>query len=496
MNQAVEIELAGGRIAEPYLAEVSVAFRRAGGELRRPAFWDGDATWRVRFAAPESGTWTWATEGLPGGERSGSVEADVQPLLRLPQGRRNASWTDGRPFFPVTDTAWALPFRATLDETAEYADDRASKGFSAALLMTVQPDTRAEGPDDRTALDGFARGFDDLSAGTLQRLRPEYFRHLDRQVEILLRAGIVPIHTPLFYGFGWKGLDVIGPRCPVEDGRRFVRYLCARYGAWPAMWLVGADGTGWEPAVRAMGDELGRIDPDGQPVGIHYNPWQSSDAHWLVPWCKFHLLQTGHDGDHRPDRVAHLSSMQPTRAVANGEPTYEGMGGGLHGLGEWQSIEAWENLMAGGTFGCFYGAGSLWQWKRQGETAWGDWSAADYDWRAAMHQVGSSRPGVIGRALDSMDFAEMQPELEFARAKRCVAVPGRFALVYLPEGGGLNLAGWAEPLPWVALDARTGRPLAEGLLPARSDNPWMGCWVDLPRRPIAVRVGHPVYRAP
>ena len=33
-----------------------------GTTLRRPAFWDGGRTWKIRFASPlDSGTWTWRT---------------------------------------------------------------------------------------------------------------------------------------------------------------------------------------------------------------------------------------------------------------------------------------------------------------------------------------------------------------------------------------------------------------------------------------------------
>ncbi|MCB0229540.1 MAG: DUF4038 domain-containing protein, partial [Anaerolineae bacterium] len=38
------------------------------------------------------------------------------------------------------DTAWALPWRATVEQCRIYAADRQAKGFSATRLMTVQPD--------------------------------------------------------------------------------------------------------------------------------------------------------------------------------------------------------------------------------------------------------------------------------------------------------------------------------------------------------------------
>src|SRR6056297_3310362 len=46
----------------PYTdVEMAVEFSGPDGrEIRRPAFWDGDSTWRVRFASPAAaGEWNW-----------------------------------------------------------------------------------------------------------------------------------------------------------------------------------------------------------------------------------------------------------------------------------------------------------------------------------------------------------------------------------------------------------------------------------------------------
>src|SRR5689334_14901472 len=47
--------------ANPYTqVEVWVDFMHENGSvLRRPAFWDGGRNWRVRFAGPVAGSWTW-----------------------------------------------------------------------------------------------------------------------------------------------------------------------------------------------------------------------------------------------------------------------------------------------------------------------------------------------------------------------------------------------------------------------------------------------------
>jgi len=490
------IGLGGLPSDDPLATEVWVSFSTQDGAapspIRRPAFWDGTVgEWQARFNPPSTGGWRWKTEGLPGGETSGEGHFAATPLLKMSGGGRSFVWSDGTPFFPVVDTAWAMPWRATQEETLTYCQDRQSKGFTGALLMTVQPDTLAEGPEERTEKDGFARGLSELHKGRIKGLVHEYWNHLDRQIETLLSHGIVPFHTPLFFGFGWKGLGVIGWDADPEEAGDFVRYLCARYGAWPGVWVVGADGRGTEPAVEAMGAWLGRNDFTRQPRGIHYNPWQPCDAHLHEDWCHFHLCQTGHSGDHLPDRVTHLASRIPVRGIANGEPTYEGMGGGRHGLRDWQMREAWQNLVSGGTLGCFYGAASLWQWKREGETAWGDWAAAPYDWREALSQPGSLFPGVLGRVLQGYDFSDMQVSISRAHWRQCVEVPGKFALIWLPEGGIVEVEPWGAETPWSAHCAKTGRQIAHGSFTRTNENAYMGVKLPLPEgEPLVVVAGH------
>ncbi len=66
---------------DPYRnLELDVTFTHESGlELTTPAFWDGGKSWKVRFAAPELGLWTYTThcsDALEGGLhfQSGSFE--------------------------------------------------------------------------------------------------------------------------------------------------------------------------------------------------------------------------------------------------------------------------------------------------------------------------------------------------------------------------------------------------------------------------------------
>jgi hypothetical protein len=149
-----EIELAfelPSGAANPYTdIDVWLEFTHSDGEvLTRPAFWDGGDVWRCRFASTQpSGPWQWQAHASAKESmlepRSGTLQAgparaeNASGLLRLASGGRTLVHSDGTPALIVADTAWAMPWRATVDDVERYASDRQQKGFNAVLLMTVQ----------------------------------------------------------------------------------------------------------------------------------------------------------------------------------------------------------------------------------------------------------------------------------------------------------------------------------------------------------------------
>ncbi|MPY48397.1 apiosidase-like domain-containing protein [Streptomyces acidicola] len=484
--QQAEITLgAGFDYANPYTdVEVWADFTHdTGMTVRRPAFWDGGRVWRVRFAPPLSGgRWIWRTHssvedpGLGGrmGElevRSGAVESP-NPFLRhgfwrMSPGGRNLVHADATPALLVADTAWALPWRATEGDVRVYAADRASKGFNAVLLMTLQPDMDARGPQDRTADEGFDVAFEDLPDGHLNRMRPSYFQYFDRLHAVLLEHGIAPVLQPVFQGFGWKGLRTAGAAIPPVEYARYCRYLLARYGAAPAVWLVGADGSGSEPQVSAGGREIEAWDAYGQPTGVHYRPHARNDAHQDAPWLDFQWCQTGHRGEHVPERVADMWRNLPAKAVANGEPTYENTGEHGRADGWWQGHEAWSNLCAGGTMGVIYGAAGLWQWRLHAAEPGHQpfFLAPDAGWREALDFAGSRHVGMIAHILAGLPLADMVPDWQLTFAPRGLSVPGRLYVTYAEHGGPLRIhpdTDHAVPRPYRVYDPLTGEITGKG----------------------------------
>lgn len=479
--------------------------------LLRPAFWDGGNSWKIRFAPPDTGSlWQWtvfsnpADKGLDGKKGSlisvrytGTNPLLKNGLLRMSPGNRNVVHHNGKPFLVTGDTPWSIPFRATTSQVKIYAADRSEKGFNTALLMSVQPDMYAEGPDKRNTVLGFARGFDDLHEGHLNKLRPDYFQYLDYLMLILVDHGIVPVYQPVFHGFGWKGKTVLGPTADPDEYARYCRYLVARYGSMPAFWLVSGDAAGLDPGVKPGGEMIEKWDCYHQPTGIHYNPaddylasWARGDSsrcfhynrsHQDEPWLDFQWSQTGHDGKHLYHKVERMYDNKPVKANLNGEPTYEGMGNGKLGLGWWQGEEAWNQLMHGGTMGIVYGAACLWQWKiTPDEPGWDSWTDAPMSWREALSQEGSKYAGAVSKAFDGFDFADMEKRWDLTEGnKPLLAKEGVFYISYLENGGTIKIRNIPPGMPFYWFNPETGefvtegKTNSEGTFMAPGNNPWV-----------------------
>ena len=317
-----------------------------------------------------------------------------------------------------------------------------------------------------------------------------YFQYMDGLMSILVDHGIVPVYQPVFQGYGWKGLAAGEGRAPAEYAR-FCRYLVARFGARPAIYLVGADRTGMEPSVEAGGIEIHEQDAYHQPVGIHYSPADGSNpsnpkghgnkSHQDAAWLDFQWCQTGHNGIHNVSKVAIMHTNLPTKAVANGEPTYEGIADPTRAAGWWQGNEAWSNLTAGGTMGVVYGVAALWQWKLfADEPGWPNWAIDNVTWRDALKKEGSAYVGHVSAAFAGYDFTDMTQHPELAGGTPCVGIPGKFYVVYLPEGGAVTISGLKERLSyrwfnpktaaWVEGDRTSGAELKAA---APDTGPWV-----------------------
>ena len=238
----------------------------------------------------------------------------------------------------------------------------------------------------------------------------------------------------------------------------------ARYGARPAIYLVGGDGSGYEAHVPAGGEEIERWDDYHQPTGVHYRPHADNRAWQDAMWLDFQWCQTGHGGEHITERVTDMWRNTPAKGVANGEPTYEHGGRWGQAEGWWQGRGAWCNLCAGGTMGVVYDAGSLWQWRLHPQEPGHEdrFLAAGTDWREALDFDGSRYVGLISSILEALPITDIAPNWQVTLGRRGLLAPGRLYVGYAEQGGPLKIFGVAVPRPYRVVDPRTGQIMREG----------------------------------
>ena len=169
----------------PYTdVEVRAEFTASDGTmLRRPAFWDGGRTWKVRFAAPVAGRWTWRSFGSVDEaglvDQSGEIVCETGPstehrfyrhgFWRMSPGGRNLIHADG------TDGAARRRYRLGI-ALARYRGTMPSlrcrppgQGLQRRLAdECAARHARARTTRSHRADEGFDIGFEDLSDGSYQ----------------------------------------------------------------------------------------------------------------------------------------------------------------------------------------------------------------------------------------------------------------------------------------------------------------------------------------
>ncbi len=510
--QVAEVSLHSSRdYANPYRdVEVTATFSGPGGKvIARPAFWDGDGVWRVRFAPTSPGAWHWSTacsgpanDGLSG--RSGRLECVAGPtenpcyrhgFLRVSDDRRHFVHADGTPFFWLGDTHWQMPDTERIDacnhpehqgeacphggQFQHVAADRLAKGFNV-----YQTYPSATNPAWWTA--------------PYTHINPARFQQVfDFQVDHLAEQGFI-----IALGFGHFNNST---QIPVDDLCRWARYLVARYGAHPVVWITcqemnAPENGGKQNRIdvwRAVAEELSRVDGYGHPHSGHQ--WVL-DVHTRPlghePWHDWFALQGGHrnSGLTPQRRYADYYAFEPTKPVLETEAMYERIDCG--GVADADDVRrsAWKALLCGCT-GYTYGAAGVWalKWDRD-DPRWTSYNHPIEGWFAGMALPGSRQMSILKEFFLGLPWMKLVPRfadpawaLLTDREESVLATVGRELFVAYfygrsSEPGVLrNLAPEAAyRADW--FDPRTGAytPIAAGIrapdrqwtIPAKPDGDW------------------------
>ena len=188
--------------------ELDVIFTAPDGtEQRVPAFWAGEQTWRVRYAAPVAGPYKFRTVCNDTGNadlhsRTGVLDVESyrgdNPLyrhgaIRVAEDRRHFEHADGTPFFWLGDTWWmGLCKRLHWpDEFQRLAADRVAKGFTVIQIIAgLYPDMPPFDP----------RGANEAGypwEKDYARINPAYFDMADLRIQYLVERGLGAVHRRL-----------------------------------------------------------------------------------------------------------------------------------------------------------------------------------------------------------------------------------------------------------------------------------------------------------
>jgi len=434
--------------------ELDVVFTGPDGtSWRVPAFWSGDSAFRVRFAAPTPGRYTYRSvctntedAGLHG--MTGEIEVILytgnNPLyrrgrLRVSENKRYLEHADGTPFFWLGDTWWSgLTTRISWPQDFQrITADRVAKGMNL-IQIVVGP---MAGTDVRNLLQRNEGGWSWDEGWT--RINPAYFDQADLRISYLIEHGLMPCIFPTWgYILLQMGTDVV---------KKHWRNLVARYGAYPVVWsLAGELNASWEPEIQArlkdewseVGQYLREIDPFGTLITAHPSwPHSSREMVHDESLLDFDMLQSGHGGHAVALPLAVEMAMksyvaEPTMPVVNGEPCYEGIQG--TGWQEMQRFLFWTTITCGAC-GITYGAEGLMNMispeavHDPERTFWGE-----HHWQEALNFPGAAQMGIGRRFFERYPWWRFVPRHEPETEKMghassfATGIPDVVAIYYLP----------------------------------------------------------------
>lgn len=310
----------------------------SGAKSRLPGFWDGGTAWKVRFAPPEKGRWTFETTCTDSGNAglhaqrgefevsaaTGTSALGLHGAIRVSDDDRSFVHEDGTPFFWMGDTAWNGPLLSSRDDWDSYVKERARQKFNAVQWVATQ--FRAAPDGDASRLLAYS-GVEKIS------INPAFFQRLDEKVEAMNRAGLVSVPVLLWaINAGANPKVNPGVSLPEDQAILLARYMVARWSGSAVAWILGGDGDyrgekaeKWKRIGRAVFGDIAHGPVTMHPQGMQWI-WKEFIGE---KWFNFVGYQSGHGDDERTLKwifegpLADDWMKLPHRPFVNLEPPYE-----------------------------------------------------------------------------------------------------------------------------------------------------------------------------
>ena len=490
-NRVKEVSLVSAKTYANPFTEVTldaVVTGPDGTQLRVPAFWAGGNDWRFRYASGQLGSHSWRTAcsdaGNPGLHGvTGTIVVvpykGTNPLYRhgpvgIAKGGRHFAHADGTPFLWLGDTWWKnLCKRMTWEGFQELTADRKAKGFNVVQIVC------GPYPDENFFAPSLANeGGQPYLAKDMSVVNPKYFDYADRRFQHLADAGIVPAIVGAWGRGDCNSMQAFG----AVNLKRHWRYLIARYGAYPVMWILAgeiADETKWGQGPWAeVARYVREMDPYKHPLTCHTGQGRRG-AEGDACFIDFDMVGGNHDEREAvSDGTLHLitsaCAKKPAMPVLCGETCYEGHM--QQGFGDVQRRIFWRNMLSGAA-GHTYGSAGVWHAGVEGDHGnWGAWDRQPYDWttwKEGMKYPGSKQLGMGKELLEKYPWQKFVPHPEWAPGCFAAGIPGEVRFIYLPRR---NIYNWDGPevkdlepdVDWHVFyfDPATGRRFDQGVMKA------------------------------
>jgi len=479
---------------------VQVTFTHEGDDVQLilDGYWTGGHSWAVRFAATQTGRWTWnastdtSDPGLAGSgvftavaPTSDEVAANANFHGHVHTNGRYFQYGDGTPFLPLGDTFWKFNTMLPLGDLASglpsYLADRSAKGFNAVLIEYIEAH-----PDENDNEGGYLWDPDtqppDSPTVDWSEINPAYFDSLDPRIQAFWDHGLVIFGHPFWI--------VEQPDITVAQAVNISRYLLARYGAYNLVWsLTGEfheacshnaifcdnDFAGVADLGRWVGGSNGTnparpgFNPFGHPMSVHPGGYdvgapdpniETSRIFDGEDWLDHHWIQTYLETDKIVYRVSELRGTVPNGLTSHlpvllAEPAYEGytnaqytdwdQGSGAAKQASMARREAWTSMFVGAA-GHMYGAKGVWGADNPDALNFVGSSMIHYvkdlllalGWPALVPAACVETNAGGSWAPPALDYpsnaGDRNAVLTYTYAPRCLMQDGQTLAVYIPAG--------------------------------------------------------------